>query len=170
MARVLDAIDVLEAEHSRIRSLLARMASSKSPGADDRRALVAQVDSEFRIHASLQEDVLLPAFRKTSTNKDDARLTLEHGERRQFLDVALGWVREPRVSCAVFSARAKILKDLFGRHADEEVALMFPRWTRQLGDDRLLELGAGMLARRARLLLETAERDSLVGSDDVATG
>ena len=107
MVRVLDAIDVLEAEHSRIRSLLARMASSKSPGADDRRALVGQVDAEFRIHASLEEDVLLPAFRRISTNKDDARLTLEHQERLRFLEVAIGWIREPRIQAAAFSARAR---------------------------------------------------------------
>lgn len=165
MARVLDAIDVLEAEHSRIRSLLARMASSKAPAADDRRALVGQIDAELRIHAALEEDVLLPAFKRISTNKDDARLTLEHQEKLRFLEMALAWIREPRVVGAVFSARAKVLKDLFGRHADEEQAVMFPRWSKQLGDDRLLELGASMLARRTHLLLEASGRDTLDGSE-----
>lgn len=169
MARVLDAIDVLEAEHSRIRSLLARMASSKSPAADDRRALVAQIDAEFRIHASLEEDVLLPAFRRISTNKDDARLTLEHQEKLRFLEVALAWIREPRSVGAVFSARAKVVKDLFGRHADEEQAVLFPRFSKQLGDDRLLELGAAMQARRTQLLLASSGRDDLSGADGVGT-
>jgi hypothetical protein len=44
---------------------------------------------------------------------------------------------------------------------------MFPRWSKQLGDDRLLELGASMMSRRAQLMLETSSRDSLVDADVV---
>jgi hemerythrin-like domain-containing protein len=104
-----------------------------------------------RVHARIEEEIFYPAYHAVAQTPEDARCYYEAIEEHGLVDVVLPGLEDEDPSTLVFSAKAKVLKDLLEHHAKEEEEQMFPRASKLLGKDRLLELGAKMEALRKQL-------------------
>ncbi len=146
-----DAIELLTTDHETLRRLLAELGESTSENVEKRTHLVARIAQAVRLHARIEEEIFYPAYQAAARTKDDAKLFFEATEEHGLADIVLPGLEDEDPSTEVFAAKAKVLKDLIEHHAEEEEDQMFPRASKLLGKDRLLELGAEMDALRTRL-------------------
>ena len=140
-----DAIDVLKAEHVRIKTVL--KALGRAHTAARRAALIDQAAQLLQQHSRVEEQIFYPAFREAAQNARDRRLFHEATEEHHIVDVVLPEVRGARHEPEVFAARAKVLRELVEHHIEEEHEDMFPRARRLLSEAELHDLGIQMSAR-----------------------
>lgn len=146
-----DAIALLEADHAKVRGLLSQLEESTSRGVKKRTQLLAQIATEIRIHARVEEEVFYPAFREAGESNEDEKLFFEAAEEHGLVDVVLPALEESDPASELFSARAKVLKDLVEHHAEEEEEELFPRAREILSAERLQGLRTEIEERKAEL-------------------
>ena len=140
-----DAIAVLKADHVRIRALLKGLQSAHT--AARRSSLMDQTEQLLKQHTRIEEQIFYPAFREAAKNARDRRRFHEATEEHHIVDVVLPEVRDARHEPEVFTARARVLRELVEHHIEEEQEDMFPRARRLLSAAELQELGTTMSAR-----------------------
>lgn len=141
-----DAVALLRADHKTLRRLLEAM---KSATASTRQAsLLAQVEREIKAHTTIEEELFYPAFRGAAETKKDRQMFHEATEEHRAADMVLKEVGAARGSVDIFSARAKVLKELIEHHAEEEETEMFPRARKLIEPAELRRLGAAMAERK----------------------
>ena len=59
----MNAIDLLKADHERVKTLLTQLSESTERGVK-RTELLAKLEMEITLHTQLEEEILYPAFRK----------------------------------------------------------------------------------------------------------
>ncbi|MGS1012998.1 hemerythrin domain-containing protein [Rhodanobacter sp. UC4450_H17] len=67
----MDAIQLLKADHKKVKELLAELAKTTTRAAKTRSELLAQIRVDLEVHTTIEEEIFYPAFRKAGT-KDDA--------------------------------------------------------------------------------------------------
>lgn len=60
----MNAIDLLKADHERVKTLLTQLSESTERGVKKRTELLAKLEMEITLHTQLEEEILYPAFRK----------------------------------------------------------------------------------------------------------
>lgn len=60
----MNAIDLLKADHERVKSILTQLSESTERGVKKRTELLAKLEMEITIHTRLEEEVLYPAYKK----------------------------------------------------------------------------------------------------------
>lgn len=140
MASGVSAIDLLKADHEKVRTVLDRL--EKATGPDRRTDLLAKAKELIVLHAEAEEVVFYPAFRDAAKTKEDKKLFFEAHEEHHLVDVVLEELEGAPTDGEVFAAKVKVLKDLVEHHAEEEEEQMFPRARKLLGAEALKELGA----------------------------
>jgi len=153
-----DAIALLKADHGRVRKLLSELTTTRARGM--RRDLLAEVAVETRVHARIEEEIFYPAYQGAAKSKEDQKLFLEATEEHGLVHHFFPLVEETNPTDEEFGARAKVLKDLIERHAEEEEEELLPRARRLLGQKRLNELDEELMARKETLLAEAKARSS----------
>ena len=85
-----------------------------------------QIETNLRVHNAIEEEIFYPAFKNAGDGKDDAKMYFEAlEEHRAAGDLVLPDLLKTEVDSEKFSGRAKVLKELFEHHADEEEKEMF---------------------------------------------
>lgn len=138
------AIDVLEADHVRLRTLLGQLEKATTP--DRRGDLLARTKAAIVLHADAEEAVFYPAFRDAARTKEDKKLFFEAHEEHHLVDVVIPELEQAPLAGDVFAAKAKVLMDLVEHHAAEEEEQMFPRARKLLDAETLAELGGRLTA------------------------
>jgi hemerythrin-like domain-containing protein len=146
-----DAIELLTTDHEKLRRLLAELGDTTTQAVTKRAELFKVIAEEVRVHSRIEEEIFYPAYHAAAETQDDAKVYFEAIEEHGLVDIVLPGLEDEDPSTDVFSAKAKVLKDLIEHHADEEEEQMFPRAKKLLGKDRLLQLGAEMEARRKQI-------------------
>jgi hemerythrin superfamily protein len=147
----IDAITLLTRDHGTARRLLRQLAKTTTRGASRRRALLEQVAKEVQIHARIEEEIFYPAFREAARSGDDEMLFLEAAEEHGLVHIVLPQLQKTDPKTELFSARAKVLKDLVEHHAEEEEKQLFPRARKLMGLAERQELGELLQQRRLAL-------------------
>jgi hemerythrin-like domain-containing protein len=156
-----DAISILEGDHQRVRQLLRRLENTTDRAAKQRKDLLAQIESEVKVHTTLEEEIFYPAFKEAVRSKSDQEFYFEAIEEHHVVDLVMSEIKSTDAGSEQFGAKAKVLKDLIEHHAEEEETEMFPKARRVISQSELLELGkqiqsrkqdlqAGLLTRAAR--------------------
>lgn len=139
-----DVIEVIEAEHRRIRDLLERIDAQADPDA----TLVHHAIRQLSIHDSIERQYLYPVVRRRveDGNQVYSQLIAEHGaiaqraanlEAYRFHDDSrISWLRE--------------LAAMSRRHMDEEEETVLPRLRARLTTEELIHLGGQVAAARDR--------------------
>ena len=159
----MNAIQMLTADHDKVRALLAELESTTTRATRRRVQLLEQISTEIRIHATLEEEIFYPAFKDAARKSDDEQMYYEAlEEHRAAIDLVLPDLKNTASDSDQFGGRAKVLRELIEHHADEEERDMFPRARKLLGAARLKEIGAAMAERKRELLVSngTAIRDA----------
>jgi hemerythrin-like domain-containing protein len=151
-----DAIALLKEDHEKVRGLLARLEKTTERAADTREELLARIAEEIKIHTTIEEEIFYPAYRDAVSRRDDAKLYQEALEEHHVADTVLMELGQSDTGSDVFSAKAKVLKDVVEHHAEEEEKQMFPRARRAMETAELKELGARM-GERKREMQESAK-------------
>lgn len=102
----MDAIQLLKADHKKVKELLAELAKTTTRAAKTRSELLAQIRVDLEVHTTIEEEIFYPAFRKAGT-KDDAKMYFEAlEEHRAAGDLVLPDLLDTDVGSEQFSGRA----------------------------------------------------------------
>jgi hemerythrin-like domain-containing protein len=146
-----DAIALLKKDHEKVRGLFAQLEKSAMRGGPKVQQLVTKIDTELKIHTTIEEEIFYPAFRDAVRSKDDQKMYYEAQEEHHVVKLVIPEVNDSEMSGPEFAAKAKVLQELVEHHADEEEKEMFPAARKALSRPDLQDLGDRMAARKKEL-------------------
>lgn len=147
----MNAIDLLEADHERVKAILAQLSESTDRAVKKRTELVAKLEMEITIHTQLEEQILYPAFKEAGGKKEDEMYYEAKEEHRTVDSLVLPDLKSTDPTKPEFAGRAKVVKELLEHHIEEEETEMFPKARKLLGNTKLDALGEQMLAMKAEM-------------------
>jgi hemerythrin superfamily protein len=143
-----DAIDMLVADHKKVKKLFSEFDKLKEDGADrEKSAVVEQICNELKIHAALEEEIFYPAVRKAIDDADlmDEAL-VEHAGAKELI------AQLEEANENLYDAKVTVLGEQIVHHVKEEEGEMFPQAKKAKVDTGAL--GATMLKRKMALMEE----------------
>src|SRR6266496_4209330 len=146
-----DAITLLKDDHKKLRALLAALEKATEHGTDRRAKLLQQIESEVKVHATVEEELFYPAFRDAVRKKHDKELYQEALEEHHVVDLVLPELKACDPGSEVFAAKAKVLKEIIEHHAEEEESEMFKKARQAVGLQGLREIGTRIQERKRQL-------------------
>lgn len=150
----MDAIQLLKADHTKVRALLAEMAETTTRALKKRADLLDEIRVNLKAHAQIEEEIFYPAF-KQAGDKEEAKMYFEAmEEHRAAGDLVLPDLLNTDTGSEKFSGRAKVLKELVEHHVKEEEEEMFKEAKKLFSKVELNELGARMEQRKGELIKE----------------
>ncbi|MQT30819.1 hemerythrin domain-containing protein [Pseudomonas helleri] len=147
----MNAIDLLKADHEKVKSILSQLSESTDRAVKKRKELLEKLELEVSIHTQLEEEILYPAY-KAAGGKAEAEMYYEAKEEHRTVDsLVLPDLKGTDPTSPEFAGRVKVIKELLEHHIEEEETDMFPHAKKILGKAKLDELGDQMLTLKARL-------------------
>ncbi len=157
----MNAIELLKKDHRTVKSLFESFEKAKEKDEGTSKAeLFASIKEELDVHARVEEEIFYPAFDGAAKEEDDKELVLEAGEEHKQVKTLLAELEELGPDDETFDAKMKVLKDNVEHHVEEEEGEMFPHAQKQLGSERLEELGQQIAARKEQILAQPAGRSA----------
>lgn len=141
----MNAISMLEADHTKVKKLLNELALTTERGVKTRSELFATIKGELTLHETVEEEIFYPALKAHPKAKD---IVLEGYEEHHVVDLLMGELERMDVSDETWGAKATVMQENIEHHIEEEEGDMF-KTARQVFDPRELEdLGLQMLERK----------------------
>lgn len=153
-----DATALLTKDHATVRKLLRELEKTTTRARARRESLLETLALEVDVHAQIEEEIFYPAFREATRRSEDERKFLEAAEEHGLVHSVLPALKKTDAATELFSARAKVLKDLIEHHAEEEEDELFPRSRKLLDRATLRDLGERMQRRKLELMSGGATR------------
>lgn len=145
----MNAIDMLKADHERVKGILTQLEDSTERAVKKRAELIAKLEMEITIHTRLEEQILYPAYKKAG-GKEQEKMYYETKEEHRTVDsLVMPDLKMTDPASVEFSGRAKVVKELLEHHIEEEEKEMFPEARKLLGKAQLEELGKQMETMKA---------------------
>lgn len=145
----MNAIDILKADHERVKAILTQLNDSTERAVKKRAELISKLEMEITLHTKLEEEILYPAYKKAG-GKEQEKMYYEAKEEHRTVDsLVLPDLKATDPGSVEFSGRAKVVKELLEHHIEEEETEMFPQAKKLLGKEQLDELGAQMESMKA---------------------
>jgi hemerythrin superfamily protein len=145
----MNAIDILKADHERVKTILTQLNDSTERAVKKRAELIGKLEMEITLHTKLEEEILYPAYKKAG-GKEQEKMYYEAKEEHRTVDsLVLPDLKATDPASVEFSGRAKVVKELLEHHIEEEETEMFPQAKKLLGKEQLDELGAQMESMKA---------------------
>ena len=146
-------IDVLKRDHARAKKLLAQLNDTRDR--DIRRDLLEQIETELVTHTAVEEEIVYPAIRRAARSNSQKELVAESYEEHRTIDqLVLPDLKATPTDSVEFGGRARVLMELIEHHVEEEEDELLPLAEKLLSDERLVEMGEEVLARKQQLLRE----------------
>lgn len=143
----MDAIELLKADHDKVRGLFEEFKQAKEADESDRmRELQQQIFSELETHTRLEEDIFYPAVREL--DEEDMTETVAEGiQEHHVVKVLMREVDEVKGD-ETFESKMTVLIENVEHHADEEEDELFPELREKVTQEWLDDIGAQMEAAR----------------------
>lgn len=145
----MNAIDLLKADHEKVKAILTQLSESTERALKKRTELLAKLEMEISIHTRLEEEILYPAFKEADGKEQDIMYFEAKEEHRTVDSLVLPDLKMTDPGTPEFAGRVKVVKELLEHHIEEEETEMFPQAKKLLGKAKLDELGAQMEAMKA---------------------
>lgn len=136
-----NALTIIKQDHRAVEKLYREYKAAKEKS-DERHSLAERICSSLDLHAKMEEKHFYPALSKELTGKDEllvAEAYAEHVGMKALVKTAKtlpeGLVRE---------ATLKALMEVVKHHVKEEESEMLPKAEKELGEEKLIALGAKM--------------------------
>ncbi|MDF2490763.1 MAG: hemerythrin [Pseudomonas sp.] len=140
----MNAIELLEADHERVKGILTQLSDSTERGVKKRTELLAKLEMELTLHTKLEEEILYPAF-KEAGGKEQAIMYHEAKEEHRAVDsLVLPDLKNTDPGSLEFTGRVKVVKELLEHHIEEEEEEMFKQARELMKKDELEALGEQM--------------------------
>ena len=146
-----NAIELLKADHDKVRKLLGQLTETSSGSVKTREKLLEQIEKELTVHTQLEEEIFYPAFKDTDGQKNKEMYFESKEEHRAVEALVLPDLKNTKPDSNEFSGRAKVLKELVEHHAKEEEQNMFPQAKKCFSEAELKELGEKIEQRKKEL-------------------
>jgi hemerythrin superfamily protein len=177
----MNALDLLIADHNRVRGLFTRFKSAKD--AEDKTEMIelaGKIFDELTVHTTIEEEIFYPAVHDTT---DDIAETVDEGVQEHH--VVKGLMEElgqVEGGSDEWVAKMSVLIENVEHHAEEEEKEMFPPLRNPLSEEleemvarleeRKAELGAPVLADKIDLpkeqLLNLAQEQEIPGRSSMS--
>jgi hemerythrin superfamily protein len=145
----MNALDLLIADHNRVRGLFARFDSAKDAG--DTTALVelaGKIFDELVVHTTIEEEIFYPEVHDTT---DDVAETVDEGvQEHHVVKVLMEELGGLEPGADEWIAKMTVLIENVEHHAEEEEKELFPPLRRRLAS-QLDEMAERLEARKAEL-------------------
>ena len=150
----MDAIQLLKADHKKVKELLAELAATTTRGVKKRADLLSEININLKAHNMIEEEIFYPAFKKAG-EKEEAKMYYEAlEEHRAAGDLVLPDLLNTKPDSEQFSGRAKVLKELIEHHVKEEEGQMFKDAKKLFSSEELDQLGKRLEQRKAEVMKE----------------
>jgi hypothetical protein len=142
-----DGLQLLTADHRKVEELFESF--EKASGAAAKQKLVAQICTELKVHAQIEEEIYYPAIRGKVVEADLDEAYVEHDSAKLLINELEA--AEPDES--FYDAKVKVLSELIEHHVKEEEKERDNLFQQTRAADIDLEaLGQRLAARKAELL------------------
>ena len=148
-----DAVEMLTADHKKVKKLFAEFQKLKEDGsassAKEKASIVAKICQELTVHAALEEEIFYPAVRKAIDDADlmDEAL-VEHAGAKDLI----AQLEEADSGEELYDAKVTVLGEQIDHHVKEEEGEMFSKAKRANLDTKTL--GEKMQKRKMALMAE----------------
>lgn len=147
-----DPIAMLKKDHQKVKGLLEELTRTTDRAAKHRQELLAEIETEIKVHMALEEQLFYPAFKQAAKTKDDEAKYYEAVEEHHAADTVLKDLMDADPAGPTFAGKAKVLKELILHHAKEEEKSMFPKAKKLISKDELNDLGKRMMQKKQELV------------------
>ncbi len=138
----MDAIALLEADHAKVKKMLAEGEETTERAEKTRTELFEKLKEEMLIHERIEEEIFYPALKSHPKARD---VVLEGYEEHHVVDEIMGELETTPVTDETWGAKFTVMKENIEHHIEEEEGDMFKK-ARQIFDaDELEALGDRML-------------------------
>lgn len=145
----MNALDLLIADHNRVRGLLTRFNAAND--ADDTTAMVelaGKIFDELTVHTTIEEEIFYPEVHDTTA---DIAETVDEGvQEHHVVKVLMEELGQIEAGSDEWTAKMTVLIENVEHHAEEEENEMFPPLRNTLSD-QLEEMAPRLEARKADL-------------------
>jgi iron-sulfur cluster repair protein YtfE (RIC family) len=143
------ATELLKHDHDAVKQLFAECESSES--AEDKLDVFEEIREQLLIHARIEEEIFYPAVKKTNSGGAKSEIDealREHQQVKTMLEKLDAMAAE---ADAEFAETLRTLSKNVQHHVQEEESEIFAS-ARQLGEERLEELGERLRERKEQLM------------------
>jgi hemerythrin superfamily protein len=153
----MNAIDLLKADHEKVKMILTQLSESTERAIKKRTELLGKLEMEISIHTKLEEEILYPAFKAAGTKEQDIMYFEAKEEHRTVDSLVLPDLKMTDPGTPEFAGRVKVVKELLEHHIEEEETALFPQAKKLLGKAKLDDLGGQMETMKASYKKEWAD-------------
>jgi iron-sulfur cluster repair protein YtfE (RIC family) len=139
----MDALELLKADHDKVKNLCERVQSSETP--EEKRRLFRDIRQELELHTHIEETVFYPAFAKYDEFKDTVRHAIEEHQKIKDLIREISGERDNRQ----LEMKLDQLIENFERHVQEEENEFFPNIRKMLKRPEREVLGRHLQAAKS---------------------
>lgn len=143
------AIDVLKADHDRVKELFRQFEETGERAHKARQRLAEKAFQELEIHSRLEEELFYPAVREKAS-KEGKEVVLEGVEEHHVVDVLIEELKKMDPEDEAYQPKFKVLMENVEHHIEEEEGPMFAEARRVLDGD-IQRLGVEIEQRRKEL-------------------
>lgn len=150
----MDALELLIADHNRVRGLFTRFKAAEGENDAEAVQLKSKIFEELEIHTTIEEEIFYPAVTKLNDEIHD--LVTEGIEEHHVVDTLMAEVNLLTPADEEWAAKLKVLIENVEHHADEEEEELFPLVRKAMNGDARTDLGRQCEAKKAALGAPTA--------------
>jgi hemerythrin superfamily protein len=149
----MNAIDLLLADHKKVRRLLTDLEGTTERGIKTREDLFTKVQQELTVHEIIEEEIFYPSLKQHPKAKE---IVLEAFEEHNVVDTLMGELSQLPFDDETWGAKFKVMKENIEHHVEEEEGEMFTKARQVFSRQELDELGRVMEERRTEARRELA--------------
>jgi hemerythrin superfamily protein len=153
-AQPMNASQLLEADHKKIKALLAELDATTDRGVKTRERLFTAIKAELSVHEVIEEEIFYPTLKEHPRAKD---IVLEGYEEHHVVDTLMGELSALAYDDETWGAKFTVMKENIEHHVEEEEGDMFKKARQVFDRAELDQLGEAMAARKAE-----ATRDPVI--------
>ena len=146
----MDCLDLLTADHNRVRGLFKRFKDAESSDDMETMKLVtAKIVEELLIHMAIEEEIFYPAIKPESEEVKDT--VLEGVEEHHVAKNLVEELSDMEPNGEEWAAKVKVLIEAVEHHAEEEETEMFKEVRKEISADERDALGEQLASRKLEL-------------------
>ena len=152
----MNAIDLLKADHNRVRGLFSLFKSAKErEDTSTMSELATRIFEQLDVHTSIEETTFYPQVKDAS--EEISELVAEGFEEHKMAKQLIAECKQGDVGGEEWVAKMTVLIESVEHHAEEEEDQMFPKVRSVLGNERLTTLAEELTAQKKSLGAPTAD-------------
>jgi hemerythrin superfamily protein len=149
-ATPLSALDLLIADHNRVRGLFAQFKEAhESDDAATMSTVALKIFEDLEVHTTIEEEIFYPEVH--DTDGDIAETVDEGVQEHHVVKLLMAEIKQMPDGDDDWVAKMQVLIENVEHHAEEEEKEMFPPLRSSLGSDQLEEMGRRLEERKKQL-------------------